>query len=149
MQDALERALAQFAGEALATTCAGRTDAGVHGLGQVVHFDTTRRRSEQSWVRGVNRFLPRAVAVRWAREAGDGFHARYSARARHYEYWLLNDPVRAPLLDGRAGWIFRPLDLAAHAGGVAGAGRHPRLHRLPLGAMPGGKRRAHADAAAR
>jgi tRNA pseudouridine38-40 synthase len=113
VQDVLEHALACFANEPLATICAGRTDAGVHARGQVVHFDTERERTEQSWVRGVNRYLPPQVAVRWARPVDTQFHARYSARARHYEYWILNDAVRAPLLDRRAGWVFRPLDLAA------------------------------------
>lgn len=113
VQDVLEAALAAFADEPLATVCAGRTDAGVHARGQVVHFDTTRERELQSWVRGVNRYLPGQVAVRWARRVPDAFHARFSARVRHYEYWILNDPVRSPLLDRRAGWVFRPLDLPA------------------------------------
>ncbi len=113
VQDALERALACFADEPLATVCAGRTDAGVHGRGQVVHFDTTRERTLNAWVRGVNRYLPTSVAVRWAYPVPENFHARYSARWRHYEYWIHNDPVRSPLLDRRAGWVFRPLDVAA------------------------------------
>jgi tRNA pseudouridine38-40 synthase len=113
VQDLLERALECFAQEPLATICAGRTDAGVHARGQVVHFDTEREREEQSWVRGVNRYLPAQVAVRWARPVDARFHARYGARQRHYEYWLLNDNVRSPLLDRRAGWVFRPLDVAA------------------------------------
>ena len=113
VQDVLERALGCFANEPLATICAGRTDAGVHARGQVVHIDTARQREAQSWVRGVNRFLPPQVAVRWACPVDAQFHARYSARARHYEYWILNDTVRSPLLDRRAGWVFRPLDLAA------------------------------------
>lgn len=125
VQDALEGALGRFAGEALATVCAGRTDAGVHARGQVVHFDTSRQRELQSWVRGVNRYLPDTVAVRWARAVDAAFHARYSARARHYEYWILNDPVRSPLLERRAGWVFRPLDLAAmRAAGALLVGTH-------------------------
>ncbi len=125
VQDVLEQALAQFAGEPLATICAGRTDTGVHARGQVVHVDSSRGRPSPSWVRGVNRYLPRSVAVRWARELDDTFHARYSARARHYDYWILNDPVRAPLLDGRAGWVFRPLDVAAmHAAAAILVGTH-------------------------
>lgn len=113
VQDVLEAALQSFAGEPLATICAGRTDTGVHATSQVVHFDTTRERPETSWVRGVNRFLPASVAVRWARTVNTDFHARYGARQRHYQYWIVNDAVRSPLLDGRTGWVFRPLDLAA------------------------------------
>lgn len=113
VQDTLEAALASFAVEAVATVCAGRTDAGVHGLGQVVHFDSSRERSDASWVRGVNRYLPPQLAVRWARTVAPQFHARYSARVRHYDYWIVNEPVRTPLLVGRAGWVWRPLNLAA------------------------------------
>ena len=69
VQDHLEMALEQFTTTRIATTCAGRTDAGVHALEQVVHFDTDLERSLQSWVRGVNSFLPPAVSVRWAHVA--------------------------------------------------------------------------------
>ncbi|MBW8902212.1 MAG: tRNA pseudouridine(38-40) synthase TruA, partial [Massilia sp.] len=98
-----------------ATTCAGRTDTGVHALEQVVHFDTDLDRPMQSWVRGVNAFLPDAIAVRWAHAIPDipglEFHARFAAFARTYHYVLYNHPVRSPLLAGRAGWVFRPLDV--------------------------------------
>lgn len=113
VQDAVERALAQIAGVPVATICAGRTDTGVHALDQVIHFDTDAARPVTAWVRGVNRFLPASVAVHWARQAGDGFHARYGARRRRYDYWILNAPVRSPLAHGRVGWVFRPLDEAA------------------------------------
>jgi len=113
VQDALERALAEIAGQPMATICAGRTDAGVHALDQVVHFDTEAQRPLNAWVRGVNRFLPPAVAVRWARTVPDDFHARFGAIARSYDYWILNDPVRAPLSHARSTWIFRPLDVSA------------------------------------
>lgn len=118
VQDVLESALAQFADEPLSTVCAGRTDAGVHARGQVVHFDTDRERALNAWVRGVNRYLPATVAVRWARPVPEAFHARYSAQWRHYEYWIHNDPVRSPLLDRRAGWVFRPLDVPAMRAGA-------------------------------
>jgi len=113
VQDAVERALTHFAGTPLSTVCAGRTDAGVHATYQVVHIETEVDRTLQAWVRGVNRFLPHAIAVRWARLVPPTFHARYSALARRYDYWILNDPVRAPLAFDRAGWVFRALDLAA------------------------------------
>lgn len=110
VQDAVESALAQIAGSAIATICAGRTDSGVHALDQVVHFDTDATRPLTAWVRGVNRFLPASVAVRWARPVGEKFHARYGARRRRYDYWILNTPVRSPLAHTRAGWVFRPLN---------------------------------------
>jgi tRNA pseudouridine38-40 synthase len=117
VQDTLESALRRFALSDLRTTCAGRTDAGVHALEQVVHFDTELARETFSWVRGVNAFLPPSIAVRWASEVtGDdesgrnGFHARFSAVSRTYQYLIYNHPVRSPLLAGRTGWVFRHLD---------------------------------------
>jgi tRNA pseudouridine38-40 synthase len=123
VQDQLEMALEKFARVALATTCAGRTDTGVHALEQVVHFDTDLTRDIHSWVRGVNTFLPASIAVRWACEIepdpNDQFHARFSARARTYHYVLYNHPTRSPLLAGRAGWHFRPLDIELMRAAVA------------------------------
>lgn len=116
VQDRLEAALKSFTLQNVDTMCAGRTDTGVHALEQVVHFDTTLTRDMNSWVRGVNTFLPPSIAVRWAtevpRQPDADFHARFSASARQYQYVLYNHPVRSPLLAARAGWVFRPLDLA-------------------------------------
>lgn len=115
VQDTLEAAIKRFALVEVATTCAGRTDAGVHALEQVIHFDTELNREMFSWVRGVNAFLPPSIAVRWACEVAadplEGFHARFSATARTYHYVIYNHPVRSPLLAGKAGWVFRPLDI--------------------------------------
>ena len=110
VQDRLEAALAQFATHPVSTLCAGRTDAGVHGLMQVVHFDTELQRSPFSWVRGTNAFLPPDIAVQWARPVPEAFHARACATARRYAYVLLQSPVRPSVEAGRAGWVFRPLD---------------------------------------
>lgn len=110
VQDQLERALGLFATEPVSTICAGRTDAGVHGLMQVVHFDTDVQRPELSWVRGTNTFLPPNIAVQWARAVPDAFHARASAVARRYVYLLLESPVRPAIEAGRVGWVFRSLD---------------------------------------
>ena len=115
VQDVLESALAKFCQAPVATICAGRTDSGVHALSQVVHFDTLVNRENFSWVRGVNAFLPASVAVQWAAEVESGeqgFHARFSALARTYHYVIYNHPVRSPLWQGRAGWVFRVLDAA-------------------------------------
>jgi tRNA pseudouridine38-40 synthase len=111
VQDRLEAALAQIAGAAVATICAGRTDAGVHALAQVVHFDCTAQRPESAWVRGVNALLPPSLAVTWARAVREDFHARFSATARHYRYVLLNHPVRPAADHGRVGWFHAPLDV--------------------------------------
>ncbi len=116
VQDQLEAALRKFARTDIATTCAGRTDSGVHALEQVIHFDTPIERDRFSWVRGVNTFLPPSIAVRWACEvkpdaAGADFHARFSATARTYHYLLYNHAVASPLWSSRAGWVFRPLDI--------------------------------------
>ncbi|HEX2565540.1 MAG TPA: tRNA pseudouridine(38-40) synthase TruA [Burkholderiales bacterium] len=113
VQDALEQALAGIAGSAVATTCAGRTDRGVHARAQVVHFDTDADRPESAWVRGVNALLPDSVAVLWARRVDPEFHARYSAFARTYRYVLLNRPVRPALAAGHVGWYHAPLDVGA------------------------------------
>jgi tRNA pseudouridine38-40 synthase len=115
VQDHLQAALAQFTGRSgpVNTLCAGRTDAGVHGLMQVVHFDTEVQREEFSWVRGTNRFLPADIAVQWARPVPEAFHARASAIARRYAYVLLESPVRPSVESGRVGWVFRPLDAQA------------------------------------
>ena len=113
IQDHLERALAAVAAASVATVCAGRTDAGVHATAQVVHFDAPVRRPLSAWVRGTNAHLPEAVAVQAAVEVSADFHARYSARRRRYVYRLLRSPVRQPLWAGRAGWVFRDLDVAA------------------------------------
>jgi tRNA pseudouridine38-40 synthase len=110
VQDRLEHALAQFAGMAQATVCAGRTDAGVHAVNQVVHLDTTLEREMFSWVRGTNRFLPEDIAVQWCMPVRDDFHARNAARSRRYAYILLESPVRPALEAGLVGWSFRALD---------------------------------------
>jgi len=110
IQDALEAALSQIADAPIQVMCAGRTDAGVHATGQVVHFDTTVVRPDTAWVRGVNALLPDACAVRWAKPVPEDFHARFSATGRHYRYILLNRPERPAVFSGRIGWFHRPLD---------------------------------------
>jgi tRNA pseudouridine38-40 synthase len=110
VQDALERGLSQFAAAPLRTICAGRTDSGVHGLNQVVHFDTDIRREASSWVRGSNRYLPPDIAIQWCVFPPDDFHARFAARGRRYAYLLLESAVRPAIESGAVGWVFRPLE---------------------------------------
>jgi len=113
VQDALQAALREIAGVPVDVVCAGRTDAGVHATGQVVHFDAPVERPLSAWMRGVNTFLPPAVAVRWARPVADDFHARFAAFGRRYRYLLLNRPQRPGVWHGRAGWYHHTLDAAA------------------------------------
>lgn len=118
VQDHLERALAKFLAVPAATICAGRTDAGVHGAGQVVHVDSIGLRRPESWVRGLNTFLPDDIAVRWAVPVTDRFHARFKATSRTYQYWIYNDRVRSPLFAGRTGWVWRACDEKAMSEGA-------------------------------
>jgi tRNA pseudouridine38-40 synthase len=111
VQDKLEAALGKFTQHRVSTLCAGRTDAGVHGLMQVVHFDTPLERTTSSWVRGSNAFLPRDIAVEWAHAVPDSFHCRASALSRRYAYIVVESAVRPSVDDGRVGWVYRPLDL--------------------------------------
>jgi len=110
VQDRLEAALERFATVPVSTVCAGRTDAGVHGLMQVVHFDTSLERAPFSWVRGTNTFLPPDIAVQWAQPVPDSFHSRACAVGRRYAYVLLQSPVRPSIEAARVGWVWRPLD---------------------------------------
>ena len=115
VQEKVEHALSFVADHPVRVVCAGRTDTGVHAVGQVVHFDTDARRSERSWVFGANANLPKSVAVVWAREVGESFHARFSAQARRYRYVIFNRPVRPTFLAYRVTWDHRLLDAARMA----------------------------------
>jgi len=113
IQDAVEHALSRLADAPVRTICAGRTDAGVHALNQVVHFDAPVARDAFSWVRGTNSHLPRDIAVQWSRAVPADFHARFQARGRRYRYVLLQSPVRPSLESGLVGWVFDALDAQA------------------------------------
>jgi tRNA pseudouridine38-40 synthase len=119
VQDRLEAALSTFADTPVKTVCAGRTDAGVHGINQVVHFDAPVEREPFSWVRGSNRFLPTDIAVQWCRAVSADFHARNRARGRRYRFIVLESPVRPALEQGVCGWVFRALDGARMQAAVA------------------------------
>lgn len=110
VQDALERGIAAVADRQLRVHCAGRTDTGVHGHGQIIHFDAPVARSPRAWVLGVNANLPPDVRVHWAVGVPAEFHARFSAIARRYRYVIANLPVRPALLGGQVTWHRRPLD---------------------------------------
>jgi tRNA pseudouridine38-40 synthase len=113
VQAVIEEALSKVADEVIQVTVAGRTDAGVHAAGQVIHFDTSAARSDYSWVRGANSNLPYEVALLWAGPVEDGFHARFSATGRYYHYIILNRPIRPTYLARRVTHEFRLLDESA------------------------------------
>lgn len=113
VQADLQAALAVIAGEDIRVYCAGRTDTGVHGLGQVVHFETAVDRPERAWVLGTNTNLPDSVAVTWARIMDDDFHARFSATWRRYNYVINARPVRSAVLANKVTWCRKPLNVAA------------------------------------
>lgn len=110
VQQWLEQALSQVAGEPVTVFCAGRTDAGVHATGQVVHFTTHALRPPAAWTLGVNANLPDDIAVRWVAEVADDFHARYSALARRYRYIIFNQRLRPALLHHGVTHFYLPLD---------------------------------------
>ena len=113
LQDTVEAALGFVAGAPVAVVCAGRTDAGVHALGQVIHFDTAARRTPRAWVLGANTRLPPDISLQWAGEVAPDFHARHTALRRIYRYHILNRSARSALAAGRSTWIHRPLDVDA------------------------------------
>jgi tRNA pseudouridine38-40 synthase len=97
IQGTLEAAIERISGEMPVVYGAGRTDAGVHASGQVIHFRTNAKLAPQVWMRALNAVLPVTVAVQWSREVPDSFHARYSAKSRSYRYTIWNDAARSPL----------------------------------------------------
>ncbi len=125
VQALVEKAISTVANEAVKTTCAGRTDAGVHASAQVVHIDTESERSARSWILGINSNLPDDINVTWAKNVDDEFHARFSATSRTYRYLILNQPVRSALLRRHAWWVYDALDERAMQGAADQlVGRH-------------------------
>jgi tRNA pseudouridine38-40 synthase len=125
VQDAVQQALGFVAGHSILAICAGRTDAGVHALGQVLHFDTPSVRTPRAWVLGANTRLPPAIALQWAGEVAAGFHARHTALKRIYRYYISNRSARPALRRTRTAWIHRSLDAdAMHRAAQALLGEH-------------------------
>ncbi len=110
VQEQLENALSKVANEPIIVQCAGRTDSGVHGTGQVVHFETNAVRKDVAWTLGVNANLPDDIAVRWAQSVDDEFHARFSATARRYRYIIFNSRLRPGILRHGVSHYHDPLD---------------------------------------
>jgi tRNA pseudouridine38-40 synthase len=113
IQAEVERALATLRKAHVRVTAAGRTDAGVHALGQVVSFNEERPLPLEAYWKGMNALLPADISVRGAGFEPDGFDARRSASGKRDRYRIENGPTRAPLSRLVAWQIFRPLDVAA------------------------------------
>jgi tRNA pseudouridine38-40 synthase len=111
IQEAVQAALGKVCDHRVELTVAGRTDAGVHARAQVAHFESDAGRSGRALVLGANAQLPEGIALRWALQVPDHFHARYSALARTYRYCILNRPVRTALAAGRVAFLYRPLQV--------------------------------------
>ncbi|WP_432453462.1 MULTISPECIES: tRNA pseudouridine(38-40) synthase TruA [unclassified Agarivorans] len=111
IQQELEASLSVVANTSIGVQCAGRTDAGVHATGQVVHFDSPVERKMAAWTLGVNANLPKNIAVRWAQPVSDEFHARFSATARRYRYVIYNSRYRPAVLSQGLSFYHHPLDV--------------------------------------
>lgn len=127
VQACLEKALSKVASTPILTFCAGRTDAGVHATGQIVHFDipATLIREDKAWIMGTNQFLPKGIRVLWAKEVPLYFDARHSALAREYCYKILNHRIRPSIYRDYLTWVHRPLDeIVMHAAAQVLVGTH-------------------------
>lgn len=113
VQTILERALSKVADSPVACVCAGRTDAGVHAIQQVVHIDLNVERPVTAWLFGVNAYLPKDIKIKWVKEVDDTFHARFSAKTRRYVYKIDNTPISSAIFHQHAAWEPRPLNVAA------------------------------------
>lgn len=111
LQAALQQAISRVADEDISVVCAGRTDAGVHASGQVIHFETYATRSPYNWWMGINANLPSGMSLEWIEQAEEGFHARFSAYARRYFYVIVNTKVRPALQADQLSWWRYPLDV--------------------------------------
>jgi tRNA pseudouridine38-40 synthase len=120
VEDALAAAVSFVADETVTVHGSGRTDAGVHALQQVAHFDARALRTPRQWLLGINSSLPPDVAVRWVHAVPDDFDARRSALHRRYRYTILEQAARPALLRARAWWLREPLDCAAMTAAAAG-----------------------------
>ena len=120
IQGTLESALSRIANEKIQTFCAGRTDAGVHARGQVIHFETTAKRPLRAWILGTNSHLPNSISVRFAKEVDGHFHARFTALSRSYRYIIYNHLSRPAIMHQRVTWRYEPLNTGAmHSAGQA------------------------------
>lgn len=110
IQGFIEDALKKITNHNVKTYASGRTDKGVHALGQVFHFDTMEKRSIYSWVSGVNAFLPDSIRIKWAKIVDESFHARHSVLEREYQYILINDEYNSAPFYTNVGWTYHKIN---------------------------------------
>lgn len=111
IQEKVEFALSKIALQPIKVVCAGRTDAGVHALEQVVHFDTEVIRQDIAWIFGTNSNLPLDIRIIWARKVSDDFHARFSAISRQYNYKIYNNQIASAIMRNRTVRVKTPLNV--------------------------------------
>ena len=119
IQETLEKALSTVANEPVHVVCAGRTDACVNATYQIIHFESHAKRTPRAWVMGTNTKLPDDIAVKWAVEVPENFHARFSAQQRRYRYVILSAPVKPALLAKGVTWTYKALDVDRMNAGAA------------------------------
>ncbi len=110
VQGEVEKSLSKVANHAVELTCSGRTDSGVHGIGQIVHFESDAERNQKAWKMGCNTNLPDDITMRWIQPVADDFHARFSAKSRRYRYIILNHITRPAIIYNKVCWFKDALD---------------------------------------
>ena len=111
IQAKVEEALTQVADSNIKTICAGRTDAGVHAIHQVIHFDSPVDRGEKAWTLGANSLLPESIKVLWAKNVDESYHARFSAIARRYKYVLYQRKTPPTILAKKVTHVYEGLNV--------------------------------------
>ncbi len=111
VQQVVEKALSKIADHPVRVFCSGRTDAGVHAIEQVIHFETHVDREDKAWLFGGNVNLPYDVNFTWAKRVDDDFHARFNAHARRYHYKIHNTKVRSAIIGQHSLWEPRALNI--------------------------------------
>ena len=109
----VEKALSKVANHSIQVICAGRTDAKVHAVEQIAHFETHAIRQDQSWIMGTNRYLPKDIRLYWIKAVPEEFHARFSAILRYYRYILYGNPICLPLFRHHIAWYYYDLNCIA------------------------------------
>jgi tRNA pseudouridine38-40 synthase len=110
IQEEIENSISQITQSNIKIQGAGRTDTGVHALGQVFHFDTNIVRPIKSFIKGANSFLPDSIRIKWVKSVPDDFHARFSVIGREYQYLLNNSSINSSIWSNHCGWTFYELD---------------------------------------
>jgi tRNA pseudouridine38-40 synthase len=113
LQQQITYALSMIANHEVELVASGRTDAGVHAIEQIAHFDTSAVRTEHTWLSGVNHYLPDDISINWVKQVTHDFHARFAAFKRCYKYKIYNQSINSPFYINSYAWICQKLDIAA------------------------------------